>query len=250
MPNVIGPLTIAELTNRKYSDLFSLQFASAPVLVSGETSTLSGLSQFCVLLGEALGRRKLMDLLYILAPYKAHGPDRFARVLDNWGIIDRAKNSSTSLNLLQRHSKSLRRPWRLFEQHREAFAAVLGDTSEARSLIPVLVWAKDTFGRRAWRFDGLDEDLEAKLKALLGGALASTKDQERRLDTVAGLVTLPYFYEELHLDWPAWKPLEPEGKSNYVGLASVPMMALLSRGRLMEAPLISAVEALFADSAP
>ena len=31
-----------------------------------------------------------MDLLYTLAPYKAHGPDRFARVLDNWALYDRA----------------------------------------------------------------------------------------------------------------------------------------------------------------
>jgi hypothetical protein len=63
-------------------------------------------------------------------------------------------------------------------------------------------------------------------------------------DSVAGLVTLVYLQPRLAKGWPAWKPLVRGGKSNYIGPASVPMMALLHRRAILNSPFLRAVEAL------
>ena len=57
-----------------------------------------------------------------------------------------------------------------------------------------------------------------------------------------GLVTVPYFLPELRKNWPAWKPLVKNGKSNYIGPASVPMMALLHRRALLNSALVRSAE--------
>jgi hypothetical protein len=62
-------------------------------------------------------------------------------------------------------------------------------------------------------------------------------------DSLLGLVTVPYFLPELHRRWPAWRPLTKGGKSNYVGPASVPMMALIHRRALLNSALIRGAEA-------
>ena len=80
---VLGPTTPEDLVGRGLTDELSLSLAHAPA--HGARQDLDdGTVRYALLLGQALGRRALMDLLYTLAPYKAHGPDRFARVLDNW----------------------------------------------------------------------------------------------------------------------------------------------------------------------
>jgi hypothetical protein len=58
-----------------------------------------------------------------------------------------------------------------------------------------------------------------------------------------GLVTLAYLQPELARRWPAWRPLVNGGKSNYIGPASVPMMALLHRRAILNSRLIRAIEA-------
>jgi hypothetical protein len=62
------------------------------------------------------------------------------------------------------------------------------------------------------------------------------------MDTLLGLVTLPYFQRELSKNWPAWRPLVKAGKSNYVGPASVPVMALMHRRALLNSAFVGAAE--------
>jgi len=63
-----------------------------------------------------------------------------------------------------------------------------------------------------------------------------------QMDALLGLVTVPYFLPELHKDWRAWQPLVKNGKSNYIGPASVPMMALLHRRKLLNSALVRSAE--------
>ena len=52
-----------------------------------------------------------------------------------------------------------------------------------------------------------------------------------------------YLLPELRKNWPAWKPLVKDGKSNYIGPASVPMMALLHQRALLNSALVRSAEA-------
>lgn len=174
-----------------------------------------------------LGRRALMDVLYALAPYKAHGPDRFARVLDNWAIFDRAKTGGgASSNLFEQHVRGLGNNWRVFEAHRDAFVSTFADASESFCVVPYVAWETSRDGKRRWLFDGVS---------------VPAGDHP---DSVVGLVTLVYLQPSLAAKWPAWRPLQKDGKSNYIGPASVPMMALLHRRAVLNSRFIHAVEAL------
>jgi hypothetical protein len=176
-----------------------------------------------------LGRRALMDVLYALAPYKAHGPDRFGRVLDNWGIFDRAKSGGgASSNLFDQHVRSLGNNWRVFEAHRDAFVATFDDVTEGSRVVPFVAWQTSPDGKRRWLLDDADAGLPA----------------EGHPDALVGLVMLVYLQPRLASKWPAWKPLVKDGKSNYIGPASVPMMALLHRRAILNSGFIHAVEAL------
>jgi hypothetical protein len=194
-----------------------------------------------MVLGQALGRRALMDLLYVLAPYKAHGPDRFARVLDNWGIYDRAADQGASNNLFLQHVKGLGANWHEFAKHRELYMAVFKDQSEATTTVPTLAWEKTATGSRRWRLQQIEA---ATVAALKGSApvLATAAATPPHLDTLLGLVAIPYFLPELCKNWPAWRPLVKDGKSNYIGPASVPMMALLHKRALLNSPLVAGTE--------
>ena len=64
-----------------------------------------------------------------------------------------------------------------------------------------------------------------------------------QMDALLGLVTVPYLLPELRKNWPAWKPLVKDGKSNYIGPASVPMMALLHQRALLNSALVRSAEA-------
>jgi hypothetical protein len=186
-------------------------------------------SRYTAVIEAPLGRRALMDVLYALAPYKAHGPDRFGRVLDNWGIFDRAKTGGgASSNLFEQHVRSLGNHWRAFEAHRHAFVSTFEDTTEGYRVVPYVAWETGPDGRRRWL---LEETLE--LPASLGHP-----------DSLVGLVTLVYLQPSLARGWPAWKPLVKGGKSNYIGPASVPMMALLHRRAILNSGFVHAVEAL------
>jgi len=188
-----------------------------------------------------LGRRGLMDLLFALAPYKAHGPDRFGRVLDNWGIFDRARNGGAASNsLFMQHVNALGVHWRTFEQHRDVFMRVFEDQSEGTRVVPVIAWQTGSGGsRRLLTGTGPVDDV-----------LAASLSAENRFgaktlhfDTLVGLVTIPCLQPELTRRWPAWRPLVKGGKSNYIGPASVPIMSLMHRRALLNSGLIRAVEA-------
>src|SRR5688572_32709254 len=72
---LLGPTTPEDFVGRPLADELSLSLCHAPA--HGVRQDLDdGTVRYAVLLGQALGRRALMDLLYTLAPYKAHGPDR------------------------------------------------------------------------------------------------------------------------------------------------------------------------------
>jgi len=189
-----------------------------------------------------LGRRSLMDLLFALAPYKAHGPDRFGRVLDNWGIFDRAQNGGAASNsLFMQHVKALGVHWRAFEQHRDVFMRVFEDQAEGTRVVPVIAWQTGPGGTRHLLLD--IDDVEAMIAASLSTESAAGA-KTLYFDPLVGLVTVPYLQPELTRRWPAWRPLVKGGKSNYIGPASVPIMSLMHRRALLNSGLIRAVEAL------
>ena len=237
--NVLGPTTVTSLLGRELVDEMTLTLATAPVYgvkQEGRDGTVS----HALVLGQALGRRALMDLLYTLAPYKAHGPDRFARVLDNWGIYDRATTNGGSHALFMQHANSLKTGWKVFGEHRAVFFEIFADQTDGTRAVPMLAWKKAADGKRAWQFKEPDDDLVEALKA--GGAIPDS-GMSARMDALLGLVTVPYFQPELRKNWPAWKPLVKDGKSNYIGPASVPMMALLHRRALLNSTLMRSAEA-------
>jgi hypothetical protein len=223
------------------SDEGTLSLSRAPTYVVRQDRP-GGDTRYAVVLGEGLGRRGLMDLLYAIAPYKAHGPDRFGRVLDNWGIFDRAKTNSASENLFRQHANSLKSNWEIFGQHRDLFVAVFEDQSGATKAVPVLTWVKSTEGVRSWRFDGLDPSLVSAIEELmpiLKGADGQTQPQP---DPLVGLVTVSYFLPEVRKNWAAWQPLVKDGKSNYIGPASMFVIALRHRRALLNSVLIKRAE--------
>ena len=219
----------------------TLSLTGAPAYVV-RRATGGGGARYAVVLGEALGRRGLMDLLYAIAPYKAHGPDRFARVLDNWGIFDRAKTNSASENLFLQHAKSLKFAWQVFGEHRDLFMAIFEDLSEATRALPILSWEKSASGMRNWRFDALDPTLARDIEEavpIFGGADGPGRAEP---DTLVGLATIPYFLPELRSKWHAWQPLVKDGKSNYIGPASMFVVALRHRRALLNSALIGGAE--------
>jgi hypothetical protein len=234
-----GPVPLSTLLRRRIEDERNLAFASAASLVF-RRPVIDG-TVYALLIDAPLDRRRLMDLLFTLAPYKAHGPDRFSRVLDNWALFDRARTSDTSARLLHEHVKSLGFTWQEFERHRNVFTSVLGDSTGNRCLTPLLVWSRGEDGKRRWQFELPGEELLAAIAQARPGLPSG------ELDTLAGLITIPYLVPGLYKSWPAWLPLTKSGKSNYIGPASVPVMALRHRRALLNSPLIEQAEA-YADN--
>jgi hypothetical protein len=244
---VSGPVNVATLLGHEAREGAPLALAQADAFI-GLHSPTAGIERYVLALDVTLGRRALMDLLYALAPYKAHGPDRFSRVLDNWGIVDRALTSSTSMNLLQQHSRRLKASWHDFVRHRQVFMSVFADVRETVRVLPVLCWEREQAAshdgaaapalKRSWL---LDEDTEIRT-AVESMPLRTPGAGGAVLDSLVGLVTVPFFLPELHSRWPAWQPLEKDGKSNYIGPASVPVMALRHRRALLGSALIIKAE--------
>lgn len=232
---VRGPVTVSSLLPGELSDERNIGLPSARCHIIRQDS--DGRVLYALLIDAPLDRRRLMDVLFAVAPYKAHGPDRFSRVLDNWALFERAKTSDGSANLMLEHAKSLNFSWQEFERHRDVFAGVLQDQSGERRVLPLISWSTGADGKRRWEFDEPDPPLSATL-----AELRPTAGGER-LDALAGLVTLPYLLPELSKGWPAWQPLKKGGKSNYIGPASVPVMALMHRRALLNSALIQAAEA-------
>jgi hypothetical protein len=229
---------MAVLLGRELVDEMSLSLAAAPVYGIRREQE-GGATHYAIVLASALGRRALMDLLYTLAPYKAHGPDRFARVLDNWGIFDRAATNGGSNALFQQHASSLKESWTVFGEHRAVFFDIFADQTESTRAVPVLTWDRTADGKRTWQFGAVGDDV---VRAFEDASAIHGPAPRTRMDPVLGLVTLPYFQPELRKNWPAWKPLVKDGKSNYIGPASVPMMALLHRRALLNSELVRSAE--------
>ena len=239
---IAGPFTIPGLLGREFSDERTLSLGSAPAYVAARAGDDESV-EYALVLGDALGRRSFMDLLYTLAPYQAHGPDRFARVIDNWHLHDRALTSSGSENLLLQHAASLKLSWHEFARHRELYISVFEDLSEGTRLLPVLAWRRRPDGVRRWQFDAEGGELIRKMiqsTPVLADLVAS--DQVHP-DALTGLVTIPYFLPESRRGWRAWQPLVKNGKSNYVGPASVPVVALMHRRALLNSAIVRSAEA-------
>ncbi len=203
----------------------------------------SGTVRYAVILGEGLGRRGLMDLLYALAPYKSHGPDCFARVLDNWRLHDRALTSSGSENLLRQHADSLKLSWQVFTSHRDVFVEVFEDETESTRVVPVITWEKGQNAARGWNLDVLDNTFVSFIQ----GSIPMFKQRDGsglRMDSLVGLISIPYFLPKLHRNWRPWQSLVRNGKSNYVGPASVPVVALMHRRAILNSRIILAAEEL------
>lgn len=235
---VLGPITPAELLRRNAP-------AGEPSLLSSARSYICGRSSdegtsFAMLIDEPLNYRRLMDVLYAVAPYKAHGPDRFSRVLDNWALVERARTSEGSEKLMLEHANALKLSWQEFERHRERFVAVLRDQTGSTRMWPLISWFVARDGRRRWVFSDPADNI---LEALVGSCPDVPLEQ---LDTLVGLVTIPYLLPELTSGWPAWQPLKKGGKSNYIGPASVPVMSLMHRRALLHSPLIQSAEPVVA----
>jgi hypothetical protein len=237
---ILEPTTIPYLLGREIRDERSLSLTTTTAYIISHEST--DRAQFAVLLGAALPRRGLMDLLFTLAPYKAHGPDRFARVLDNWGLHDRAKSSSASESLMLEHAKSLKSAWHEFARHRPVFMEVMQDQAEDRRVVPLMTWSKRRDGKRGWDFDLGDGPLLRTANELLPVLFPDRTPERIQLDSLVGLVTIPYFLPELRRRWRAWQPLVKGGKSNYIGPASVPVVALMHQRAILNSALVSCAE--------
>jgi len=240
---VLGPIMVPGVTGNEPSDERNLSLALAPAYVLRHDRE-GGDVQYAAILGEGLGRRALMDLLYALAPYKAHGPDRFARVLDNWRLHERAMTSAGSESLLLQHAESLKYSWQVFSSHRDVFTAVFEDETENTRVVPVVTWEKNRGGGRKWQFDGLDQTFVQALGESVPVLRGLHGSGRLELDSLVGLVTIPYLLPELRKNWRPWQPLVKNGKSNYVGPASVPVVALMHRRAILNSGFIRAVEAL------
>jgi hypothetical protein len=243
---VFGPTTPGRILGKSVDGPDGLSIASAPAFVI-KSQPRPGLAQYVVLIDRRLSRRGLMDLLFAMAPYKAHGPDSFNRLLDNWRIFERAETSSGSMSLWMNHADSLGGSWRIFAEHRRPFLQVLEDRTEQQSLTPVIRW-DNTKGRRSLRFGGLTPSETALLNRLANETEAAPEDQA--FDPLLGFLVIPYLVPELRKNWPAWKPLVKGGKSNYIGPASVPVMALLHRSPILRSDFIRAAEAFAEVSNP
>jgi hypothetical protein len=138
-------------------------FERAHCMVRREVT--GGAITYSVAFDTPLGRRDLMDVLYALAPYKAHGPDRFGRVLDNWAIFDRAKTGGgASSNLFEQHARSLGSNWRVFGEHRDVFVAAFADADGSFKVLPWVAWQTDASGKRRWLPDAKIEHVPADLR--------------------------------------------------------------------------------------
>src|SRR5688572_31180626 len=157
-----------------------------------------GSVSYALALGQALGRRALMDLLYTLAPYKAHGPDRFARVLDNWGLYDRAATNGGSNALFTQHASSLKTSWQVFGEHRAVFFDIFADQTESMRALPVLTWERAGDGKRSWQLGAVGDDV---VRAFEDASAIPGPAPAPQMDALLGLVTLPYFQPELRKNW-------------------------------------------------
>ena len=90
-----------------------------------------------------------------------------------------------------------------------------------------------------FEFDSPDDAL---VQALDSAGAIPHGDHTPELNALLGLVTVPYFLPELRKNWPAWRPLVKDGKSNYIGPASVPMMALMHQRALLNSVFVRAAE--------
>lgn len=163
-------------------------------------------------------------------------------MLDNWRLHDRARASSASESLLLQHSNSLKLSWQVFSKHRDLFISILEDETENRRAVPVVTWAKSPSDSRSWQFDGLDPTFAQALDELIPTLKGLNGSKWPQLDSLVGLVTVPYFLPGLHKNWPAWQPLVKNGKSNYIGPASVPVLALMHRRAILNSAFIMHAE--------
>ncbi len=237
----LGPIAIADLVRGERQGDLASQLGPAYAL---KRDAEGGKTRYAVFLGEGLGRRALMDLLYALAPYKAHGPDRFGRVLDNWGLHDRALTSSGSENLLRQHADSLKLNWQVFTDHRQLFIDVFEDQTEKTRVSPVITWETSPDGSRAWLLDAVDPALAKSAGESIPSLSELRESTGLRLDPLVGLIAIPYLQPGLHRKWRPWQSLVRNGKSNYVGPASVPVIVLMHRRAILNSKVIHAVEKL------
>jgi hypothetical protein len=140
------------------------------------------------------------------------------------------------------HANSLKLSWQVFSEHRHLFVAIFADQTENTRGLPVVAWEKSIAGARMWRFDTPKGSLVQALEGSVALPARNDAPGAPQLDALMGLVTIPYFLPELRKNWPAWKPLVKDGKSNYIGPASVPMMALIHRRALLNSAFIRAAE--------
>jgi hypothetical protein len=198
--------------------------------------------EYLACIGESLGRRGLMDFLAAIAPYKGRGLDDFSGVLDDWYLHDRALAGGASEKLLQEHMQSLRDDWLEFGRHRRLFVDILEDRTEATRLVPILRWQRLADGTRRWLFDALEPDQEDAVRGMLSPMLVT--ELPSMLSPLAGFLSVLYFLPETTHGWPEWKPLVAEGKSNYMGPAQVPVLALLNKAASLDSIFIERCEAL------
>ena len=131
----------------------------------------------------------------------------------------------------------------MFSEHRDLFIAIFESETENTRVLPLLTWEKSPSGARKWRFDAADGALVQALEGqvpVLGGLHGP---EQLLLDPLVGLVTIPYFLPELRKNWRAWQPLVKNGKSNYIGPASIPVVALMHRRALLNSAFIRNAEA-------
>ena len=240
-----SPLTVRRLLTRPPEDQLRLDLTGAPLLI-GKRDLEPSASEYTVVIDTRLSRRGLMDLLFSIAPYKAHGPDDFNGVLDDWRLFERAATGGASETLLRQHMQGLRGHWQEFGRHCPLFIEVLEDRTETTFMVPVLRWRKDRARIRDWYFRPLSPADVDGLGDLAGPGLDSA--DAAAFNPLLGFVTLPYFQPQLRRRWPEWRHLDRDGKSNIMGPAQVPVLALLHRRALINSELVARCEA-FADEA-
>lgn len=118
-------------------------------------------------------------------------------------------------------------------------------------LVPTLHWAKNGEGERKWLLDFLEEPLIAHIQQFLDAPPDGLLFDNRRLNPMIGLATIPYFIPKLRAGWPKYQamhgaktvPVEEKQGGNFMGPAQVLVLALQRKKDSLASEYFDAAEA-------
>lgn len=116
-------------------------------------------------------------------------------------------------------------------------------------VIPAIRWEKDSTGKRRFNFDSLDESFLAHSMSLMGEVPEGLTFDAQRFNTLVGLLAVAYLVPELRKRWPKDQSLVKEGRTNFMGPAQVPVLALQRSGQILRSEFFDRAEAYLESTA-